>query len=135
MTAATLNRFVAQLLAPLPPEAEQVEDKAFQKELLADAKKIWSCGMRYVNAAAADRQLHWLRHLIAQDEGRDAASEEMAARHAERRHYDACDRQMRIPAPSIGALRWKEDTRQYDGGRPEWEDAIAADKARLEAKQ
>lgn len=126
--------FIAQLLAPLPADTEQTDGKAFLRQIKADAKEVWRRGMRHVHSSNHWRDHHHLEWLIAKDEGRDGVGEDLCWQAAQQEHWRTCDRQMRIPAPSITALRWKQASRKYLGGHAEWEAAIAADEARLEGR-
>lgn len=44
----------------------------------------------------------------------------------------ATSRAMMTPAPDIKTLKWKLRARKHDGGHPKWENAIMADRERLD---
>lgn len=130
----TTTSFMAQLLAPLPADAEPVRSKRFLREMDEDAKRLWhmaSLKLSYFestrNAVASLR--YRATELKAPEE--DQLETEFTA--AQDAYYWACNEFMLLPAPTMAALRWKRNTRAFNGGGEGWEAAIAADEARLEA--
>ncbi len=55
-----------------------------------------------------------------------------ACQAAEAAYAQAVGRQMLVLAVRLEDLKWKRAYRGIGGGRPEWEEAIARDEARLE---
>jgi hypothetical protein len=112
-------QLIAALLAPLPPKEEQAATKRFIASLTEQMKERWEVAMRDVDDTNRARN----RHRGFTPESREA----------ERAHLMACHRQMLIPAPGRAALKWKKDSRKYDGGRDAWEAAIVRDEEWLGA--
>jgi hypothetical protein len=124
------SAFIAALLAPIADTAEQVDSKEYQRSILADVKRTWRMQELLVLIASAEREAESLRRVRQYEATGKSTGPSYDP--TEKPHFDACHALMLLPAPNIGALRWKQKCRKYDGGRPEWEEAIAADVARLE---
>jgi len=115
---------------PLPLATQEPES--------SDDCHDWRAGMSFVKYTDHMRHAAFFRLRIMADKfgkGSQQAKDEANARQrADDDHFMACSHLMQIPAPTVGALRWKEDHRNYDGGRRGWELAIARDKRRLASK-
>jgi hypothetical protein len=98
----SISAFVAQLLAPLPQDVEQADDPKYLRVLRKDGAERWRHQMQQTTRAKHARLAH----------------ENSCSQEAEGPYWDACDRQMRIPAPDLTALRWKHDHRKFRGGHP-----------------
>jgi len=107
----SIDGFITKLLRPLPTDEEQVDTKKFLRDLCADMQVIWREQMRATKRA---------RHLRF-------AAEDSTADIAMMTHWNAVAMQMRVPAPNIGALKWKQKHRQFLNGCEAWEHAIARD--------
>lgn len=114
ITKLDTGKFISALLAPLPPKEERANSKTFIVSLTGDMKARWKLEMRKVEDALRARN-------------RDYHSSSL-----QRAYFDAVSEQMQIPAPGRAALKWKCNCRKFDGGRPEWEAAIARDEAWIE---
>ena len=127
------QKFRANLLAPLSENAEQVGDRAFVRDMKADAKRRWYDGMCYVQRAYhAQDMLHWSL-IITRLEGRDATVAKAEFKKAQHAYWNACDVQMRIPAPNRQAIVWKRRVLPFLGGHPDWLALVEADEARIPA--
>lgn len=122
--------FIAACLEP-PASAVRVDDPVFLRQVRRDAKDRWHHGMLLVHATHRAREAADYMNEIRWREGR----EKLDTREQSRAFVAAVHAQMQIPAPGLVALRWKRQHRKIAGGRPEWEDATAADEARLETKE
>ncbi len=109
--------FISKLLAPLPTDVEQVEDRRYILELRADRKRMW---FGQGDLAILYRAEHAYRAVPYGT----AESERLWAEYVR-----LLDRQMLKPAHGRGEVRWKQSKLTVDGGRPEWEAAIARDEA------
>lgn len=128
----TRSAFIAKLLAPLSPDVEQADGGSFGRDYRPDTQAAWHRRMKHVYAAQEYYSWRGMLRAIAFD-GTDAAAIASAARDwdvAMTAYRIEVDRQMRIPAPMTGALRWKEKLRTFGGGHPDWEEAIALDRLR-----
>lgn len=63
--ANTAPGFIAQLLVPLPAEAEQVTDKRFLKALKEDLSITWNHYWDKHRLAAAEQNVAWCRFVAA----------------------------------------------------------------------
>lgn len=115
------SAFLAALLAPIGLDAEQAASPAYLRTLRDDMRRYWFDAMRLVNIAKALRDVSDLRRIgmLSFDPN------------AEEEHFKACDRQMRLPAYGVAAIRWKEQTRLYREGWREWDAIIADDWERM----
>lgn len=131
---STTTAFIDKLLAPLPENVEQVDDKRFNRALRDDAKHMWHMEKLKVEAARCYRDASNYLHIIAQSCAPEAVPEKRrASEDCHEAYLAACDGLMMIPAPNIAALRWKEGCREFCGGCPEWEAQIAKDCLKLGA--
>ncbi|MDB5582920.1 MAG: hypothetical protein JWR80_8096 [Bradyrhizobium sp.] len=112
-------KFIAALLAPLPPKEEQPASKRFIQALVKEMKDRWDTAMRDVEDTNRTRSRYCAPGHYHSPERREA----------EAAHLVTCHRQMLTPAPGRAALNWKKSASKYNGGRPEWEAAIARDEA------
>lgn len=115
--APITSAFIAKLLAPIPANEEQADTKRFLLDLRADMKKVWFGNMDLLTLSRAEYAYRALSHG---DGGCAAAWSKFVA---------LLDRQMLKPAHGRGELKWKITKRKIDGGRPEWDAAIARDEA------
>lgn len=129
--APSYPTFLTQLLAPVPASTEQVDDRRYLRVLHDDQQRRWHHGMTFVHLAKHERNAASARHSIAQRTGHEDARMARYYQAAQMAYWHACDAQMRIPAPGKGALKWKRDTQNFNGGSPDWDAAIAADEKRL----
>lgn len=126
-------RFIAQLLAPLPEGAEPVESKRFSREIKEDLLRAWDEAHHYFYARkfAFNAAGHMRLYALRQNDPEAMCEADDEFEHTEAAYIVAVDRLMLTPAPTIGAVRKKEEYREFRGGRPQWNAAIAADMARL----
>ena len=126
MSAAIKKAFVAQLLAPLPSGVEQVEDKAFCRDLIVDMKAVWHKALLLYNSETHADLAQTIRR------NRDDNSERLHWTDiCKTPRWAAGDALFRTPAPSIGAINWKRKRLTFGGGHPDWEGLIEADVTRL----
>ena len=126
----TRSTFLAQLLAPIGAPAA---NRRFLAELRREAEQAWSLALHRYHAARAYREHCGHLRRAAEIERRSLHVAESAdERQAQLAMLTAVDRMMHVPAPTLGALRQKQQLRRFDGGRDRWEAAISADVARLQ---
>lgn len=111
------SAFIAKLLAPIPANEVQADDRRFILDLRADMKKVWFGDADLLNLSRAEYAYRALSHG---DGGVQAAWAKFVG---------LLNRQMLKPAHGRGELKWKIAKRKVDGGRPEWDAAIARDEA------
>tara|TARA_R110000868_G_scaffold305573_7_gene566628 strand:- start:11310 stop:11720 length:411 start_codon:yes stop_codon:yes gene_type:complete len=109
--------FIAKLLAPIPAHEEQAGTRRFLLDLRADMKKVWFGNTDLLILSRAEYAYRSLSH----SDGGGAA--------AWAKFVSLLSRQMLKPAHGRGELKWKLTKRKVDGGRPEWDAAIARDEA------
>ena len=134
VTPLRRTAFVSADLAPLPESAELRAAPEFIRMIREDDADRWRRSMAYVRMTDALREAAWFAWCIARDEGGDTAKADRDRDKAEAAHFAAVDRQMRLSAPAVGDLRWKQGSCKYDGGLPVWREAIARDEAALADK-
>lgn len=104
------------------------------RERRLDASAKWRAAIRRVYAADYAYQAAGLEESIARDEEISTWTKAvaLAKRKSTFRHYvEMVDRQMAMQAVSRDALQWKQKHRKLDGGRPEWDAAIAHDEEQI----
>lgn len=126
---STTSPFIAKLLAPLPSaaalklsrsQAEDGLDRMWRRAQL----RVWIT--QHARSAAAYSK------ILSREFGTDClADAEAAETAADADLHEAIDALMRLPAPRIGGLRWKQKSREFKGGHPGWDAAIARDEARF----
>ena len=91
--------------------------------------------MRFVHYAEAMREaISWRLQIVIDVLGKDSLeADQWTAKHqrSDDAYFDVCGGQMLVPAPTVAALRWKVQMRNFRGGRRAWEQAITRDKSRL----
>lgn len=120
--AQTRAPFIAQLLAPLPADEEQVCSSSFIGHLRED----WNRGMdevRYADAGHAHEAIGLRLKIIGHTEHVSLLMF--------RNLIEAQAEQCLIPAPTAKELRWKKRLLPSVIERPEVQAAIARDEARL----
>ncbi len=124
-------KFITACLAPVSSGPE-----AFLADLKAEAHDDWHRGamrvsiVNHLRLAAGDSLC--LARLERHPDDVIAAAKLVCAE-ADRKYLAEIDRQMRVPAPSVRALRWKQDHSTYAAGRDAWDDAIRLDMIALKA--
>lgn len=98
----------------------------------------WSTGYRWLKMKAAMRDAaDYYRLLCVDIYGKDSPEYAEAKETADQAMYSewmATGRLMAMGAETVAQLRWKEERRKFLGGSPEWEAAIASDRAALADK-
>jgi hypothetical protein len=130
--ATNTTTFMDKLLAPLPADVEQVSSKLHNRALLEDAKRVWHIQKLKTNAVQYHRQAADLLCLHTEYCHPETVASLQLKREDQHEIYIAeCDALMRVPAPTVAALRWKEGCREFAGGCPEWEAQITKDCLKL----
>lgn len=129
--ALTTSNFISQLLAPLPADAEPADSAKFVRQLAKDAEARWHKAWLKLKTAEyyrdGARTARTYNHLYG--EVTDKMKQE--ERFREQLFYIAFDELMKMPAARKPDLNWKKKYRGYDGGRAEWDEAIAIDEAKF----
>lgn len=126
-------KFMAAVLAPISAGTEQVDTKAERRAILDDMNREWRAAWLLMRAAHYDWLAADLRAIHAVEvQNKPHPTIRSVAAECETDRWKTHDALMQVPAPTIGALRWKQKSRAYNGGRAEWDEAISVDVTRLE---
>ncbi len=112
------------------------DDKHFMRDIRDDAKQVWRRSILRVYVASSLREAACMTRTIATEEHGFSSAQAREADALEKRAFNELvaliDRQMLIPAPTVGELRWKEERRPVGGVNLATRDAaIQRDRERL----